>query len=58
MARGRIVSPPDEYLDLVIIPAMLHIDPLAFMAYPPALQYKLRHLVMYHVAAGGLYRVG
>jgi hypothetical protein len=48
------VSAPDEYLDLVLIPAMLHIDPLAFMEYPPALAYKLRVLVMHYIAAGGM----
>jgi hypothetical protein len=34
---------------------MLHIDPLAFMEYPPALAYKMRGLVMHYIAAGGLH---
>jgi hypothetical protein len=33
---------------------MLHIDPLVFMEYPPALAYKLRVLVMHYIAAGGM----
>jgi hypothetical protein len=48
------VTPPEEYLDLVLIPAMLHIDPLAFMESPPVLAYKIRALVMYYIAAGGM----
>jgi hypothetical protein len=48
------VTPPEEYLDLVLIPAMLHIDPLTFMDYPPALAYKLRGLVLHYIATGGM----
>jgi hypothetical protein len=33
---------------------MLHIDPLVFMEYPPAMQYKIRTLLMHYVA-GGMY---
>jgi hypothetical protein len=49
---------PDEYADLVLIPAVLHIDPLAFMEYPPAMQYKIRHLLGYWLASGGLHGRG
>ena len=54
MARGRVVTVPDEYADLVLVPAMLHIDPMAFMNYPPALKAKIRHLMLHYVAAGGI----
>jgi hypothetical protein len=49
-----LVSAPDEYLDLVLIPAMLHIDPLVFMEYPPAMRYQIRTLLMHYIAAGGM----
>ena len=48
------MSIPDEYADLILIPAMLHIDPLTFMDYPPAMQYKLRTLLTFYVASGGM----
>lgn len=57
LARGRFVTPPEEYLDLVMIPAMLHIDPLRLMEYPPALLYKLRGLALHYAAAGGYIHV-
>jgi len=49
---------PDEYADLILVPAMLHIDPIAFMDYPPALRLKLRVLLMHYIAAGGGLHVG
>lgn len=54
LARGRIVTPPDEYVELILVPALLHIDPLTFMDYPPAVQFKVRQLLMHYIAAGGL----
>jgi len=33
---------------------MLHIDPIVFMDYPPALQMKLRALLLHYVAGGGM----
>jgi hypothetical protein len=54
LARGRIVTPPDEYMDLILVPAMLHIDPLVFLDYPPAMRYQIRTLLMHYIAAGGM----
>ena len=54
MTRGRVYDAPDEYAELVLIPAMLHIDPLSFMEYPPALKLKMRHLLTHYVASGGI----
>ena len=53
MARGRIYSAPDEYAELILVPAMLHIDPMVFMDYPPALKLKMRGLLTHYIAAGG-----
>ena len=58
LGRGRLVSVPDEYADLILIPAMLHIDPLVFMDYPPAMQYKIRTLLTFHIASGGMHGSG
>jgi hypothetical protein len=35
LRQSRLVRPPDEYIDLIIIPAVLHIDPLRLLDYPP-----------------------
>lgn len=59
MTRGRIANIPDEYAELVLIPATLHISPMEFMNYPPALQIKIRHLLMHYLASsGGLHGSG
>lgn len=53
LSRGRLTQPPDEYLDLIVIPAVLHVDPLRLVAeYPPALREALRTWVMYWLAGG------
>lgn len=49
---GRFVPPPDDYLDLILIPAVLHIDPLVFAEYPPAMALKIRVLAMHYIASG------
>ena len=54
MARGRIYSAPDEYAELILVPAMLHIDPMVFADYPPALKLKMRGLLTHYIAAGGI----
>jgi hypothetical protein len=50
--RGRLVKPPDEYADLILIPAILHIDPLRFAEYPPMLRAKIRGLLTIYLAGG------
>lgn len=53
LARGRVGRPPDTYIDLVIIPAVLHIDPLRFADdYPPLLRELMRTLAMRWVGGG------
>lgn len=51
-ARGRVVVPPAEYLDMIVIPAVLHIDPERLLHYPPALRAFLRARVMDWIAGG------
>lgn len=51
-SRGRLVRPPDEYLDLILIPQHLHIDPLTFDRYPAALQERMRNLLMINLRYG------
>lgn len=53
MTHGRLVTVPDEYAELVLVPALLHIDPLAFATYPPALREKMKRLMMHYIAYGG-----
>ena len=50
--NGRMVTPPAEYMDLILIPAILHIDPLTFAGYPPALQGRMRGLLGVYIAQG------
>lgn len=50
--RQQLVEPPDEYIDLVLIPRYLHIDPVTFHAYPPLLQERIRHLFMLNLRYG------
>ena len=43
--------PPTEYMDYVLIPAALHIDPLAFAGYPLALKLRIRNLMPYYLTS-------
>ena len=52
LRQGRLVRPPDEYLDVIVIPAVLHIDPLALQNYPPALHAAVRAWVMAWIGSG------
>lgn len=45
-------EPPRMYTDLILIPAILHIEPLTFAGYPPALQMQMRGLLRYYIAGG------
>jgi hypothetical protein len=49
-----MVPIPDDYAVYALIPAVLHIDPLTFLEYPPAMQYKIRVLLNYYIASGGV----
>lgn len=47
-----MVPPPVEYIDMILIPAILHIDPLTFAAYPPGVQGRVRQLLMDFIGGG------
>lgn len=49
---GRVVTPPDEYMDLVLVPMYLHIDPLHFAEYPEMVRRRIRRLLMETIAGG------
>jgi hypothetical protein len=51
-ADGRLVTPPDMYLELIVIPAVLHTPWTLFREYPPALQEMTKSLVMSWLAGG------
>jgi hypothetical protein len=51
-ARGRLETPPDELLELIIIPAVLHTPWTLFRNYPPALQAATKRLVMVWLGGG------
>lgn len=47
------MTPPDTYMDLVIVPQVVGVDPLRFVTeYPPALKEMIRMLVGQHLIAG------
>jgi hypothetical protein len=52
LRQGRLVRPPDEYLDLIVLPAVLHIDPLRLLDYPPVLREVLRTWVLTWLGGG------
>ena len=37
---------------MILIPAILHIDPLVFAEYPPLLQVRMRLLLLTYIAGG------
>jgi hypothetical protein len=39
---------------LILVPALLHIDPLVFAQYPPLLKMKMRVLLLRFLGAGQL----
>ena len=39
-------------MDFILVPSILHIDPMAFQDYPPALQLRVRSMLMNHIGAG------
>jgi hypothetical protein len=51
-ATGRIVSAPDEYMDLILIPAILHTPTVTLWAMPPAMQAMTRDLLLRYIAGG------
>lgn len=50
--RGQIVPAPQEYVELILAPAILHIDPLSFAGYPPALRMRMTTLLWAYIGMG------
>ncbi len=46
------MPPPAEYTDLILVPAILHIDPLTFDGYPVAVKGRIRHLLTIYIREG------
>lgn len=51
-SHGELVQPPDDYMDLILIPAVLHTSWSEFAGYPLAIQERIRALLMFYLAAG------
>ena len=51
-STGRIVNPPPLYLELILIPAILHIEPMTFWDYPPAVQLQMRSMLQSYIRGG------
>lgn len=50
--RGELTRPPDEYTDMILIPAILHTQSTDFWQLPPLVQEKTRRLLQRYIAAG------
>ena len=50
--RGQVTRPPDEYTDMILIPAILHMRTVEFWALSPIVQEKTRRLLQRYIAAG------
>lgn len=50
--RGQIVPAPPEYVELILAPAILHIDPMRFMEYPPAMRMRITNLLWAYIGMG------
>lgn len=51
-ANGRVASAPELYMDLILIPAVLHVEPMTFWRYPPVIREQMRKLFLRYVAGG------
>lgn len=50
--HGQVTRPPDEYIDLVLIPAILHTPTAHFWTLPWPVQEKTRRLLLQYIAGG------
>ena len=50
--KGRFTPPPTEYMDLILIPQHLHIDPMTFDGYPRPVQARIRNLLTANIRYG------
>jgi hypothetical protein len=53
-ARGKLTSAPREYLELVLVPSILHTTWETFSRYPPMIQHLTITLLMSYIGAGQL----
>lgn len=44
--------PPSEYMDMILVPAILHTPYVDFMALPLLVQQKMRYLLYRYIGAG------
>ncbi len=51
-ARGHIVPIPQEYAEMIIIPAVLHTPWQVYRTYPPAVQAAILAWLPHYLAAG------
>ncbi|MCX7851801.1 MAG: hypothetical protein N2383_03355 [Caldilineales bacterium] len=51
-AHGRLAPPPDLFLEIIVIPAILHTPWALFRTYPPAVQLATKHWLLTWLAAG------
>lgn len=45
-------------MDMILVPSILHIDPLAFDSYPVGLKGRIRRMLMMHIAHGQALNTG
>lgn len=50
--KGRVNRPPDEYMDTILVPAILHTTTEQFHARSYAIQERTRRMLMYYIAGG------
>lgn len=50
--KGHVTRPPNEYVDLILVPAILHTPTAQFWELPFIVQEKMRGLLMRYIAGG------
>jgi hypothetical protein len=50
--RGELVPPPDDYAELILIPAVLNTPWAVYNEYPPAIKLQTRNLLISWLASG------
>lgn len=51
-AHGHVTTPPTEFVDLILVPSILHTPTALFREQPWPLQERTRRWLMRHIAAG------
>lgn len=50
--RGEVTRPPTEYIDLILVPNILHTPVAVFHEQPHIIQERTRRLLLTFIAAG------